>query len=815
MPRFRMPITLLAILVWATVGAPAAGGLNAEQSEALACVARGDYGFTRLLLTERHSLDSSHVYTYHQEGLLPGGGLWIADFSTGHVRLTRILDASEGEILDANLHYDGRTILFSWKRTMSESFQLYTIDVHGNGLQPITNHASNNFNASWLPDGGIVFLSDRKPAFAYCWQTTTPILWRCDADGANPIRLSANYLNDFTPSVLGNGQIVYSRWEYVDRPAIPIQGLWTINPDGTRLQGLFGNRTLSPATFMDAREIPNSAGKLLCVLTAHNGPCRGAIGIVDPALGANEQRAIRNLTPEIDVGQVDAGDGNAVRGPYLNPFPLDERYYLVSKAGDIELHDFEGDVRVSLVKGRWGLGFYCPQPVRPRAREDHIASHLPPSPDGAADGWATVTLQDVYIGLGNAVPRGAVKQLAIVQEIEKPVGINPERRAFGFQFPVVSCGATYAPKKVWGYATVEPDGSANFRVPARKPIYFLPLDADGRAVQRMRTFTHLMTGEVQSCVGCHAERNAVAPHTALQNAQRPTAMLRPPQELDPPEWGVHGFSYPHIVQPVWERHCVECHGPDKPAAQLELTADKTDFFNVSYENLVRKGTQSEMWWPGGFGWPFRYSKYTSWIPTYNGQEANILEIAPGRWGAKASLLAKVIAGGHPDEHGISRIALSESEKRRVHAWLDLNCPYYGTSDSNYLDVRGCRQQLPADFVTTMNDIGARRCAACHENAGQDENWVFSLPHCFYVRIDHPERNAFLAAPLAKTSGGREACGAPVFESAADPDYRRIIESFAALQAQLEERPRLDMMDIEDQRVTGAQLASAACPALPL
>jgi len=132
-------------------------------------------------------------------------------------------------------------VLFSWKRTMSDFFQLFAIDIGGQDLRQLTRHNSNNFNACWLPDGGIVFLSDRKPAFAYCWKTTTPILWRCNGDGTDPERLSANYLNDFTPSVMQNGRVLYSRWEYVDRPAIPIQSLWSINPDGTMLQGVFGN----------------------------------------------------------------------------------------------------------------------------------------------------------------------------------------------------------------------------------------------------------------------------------------------------------------------------------------------------------------------------------------------------------------------------------------------------------------------------------------------------------------------------------------------------------------------------------------------
>jgi hypothetical protein len=744
----------------------------------------GEFGFTRLLVTQRHPINSSHVYTYHAEGLQPGGGMWIVDFSSDPPQLKKILDCTEGEILDANLDYDGETILFSWKRTMSEPFQLFTVKLDGSGLTRLTNDDSNNFNACWLPDGGIAFLSDRKPAFAYCWATTTPILYRCERDGSGQTRLSANYLNDFTPSVLSDGRIVYSRWEYVDRPAIPIQSLWTINPDGTGLAGLFGNRILSPATFMDTREIPGRPGHLLCVLTAHNGPCRGAIGIIDPRAGANSSQAITNLTPEIDIGRVDQGDGNRIRGPYLNPFPLDDRHYLVSREGAIEIRDYAGSPALTLLEPASSEpGFYCPQPVRARQRERVVSSALPADPPPTA----TLVMQDVYAGLGSSVPRGEVKQIAVVQEIEKPLGIDPSKRAFGFQFPVVSCGATYAPKKVWGYARVEADGSAAFKVPAQEPIYFLPLDAEGRAVQRMRTFTHLMPGEVQGCIGCHSDRNSASP-MALSGSRIPDAMTREPQELEPPEWGVRGFSYAAIIQPVWDRHCIECHGHHEPAADLELTGDKTDFFNVSYENLARRGTSSETWQQGGVGGPFKTSRFTSWIPTYNGQEENILEIAPGRWGAKASLLAEIVRSGHPDEEGRRRVDLGIHELRRVFAWLDLNCPYYGTSDSNHRERTGCRRIIPEPLDATLKEVAARRCTSCH---GEVEG-VHSFPNSFYVRIDHPGRNRFLRAPLAKTAGGSGACGEAIFTSTDDPDYRALLDLFNPVQELLARRPRLDM-----------------------
>ncbi len=757
----------------------------------MAEIRAGRMGFTRLLMVQHRLQNPSHVYTSHQEDLHPGGGLWICDVTGHDPNMTRILDSPRGMILDANLHYDGRTILFSWKKTMTAFFQLFTVDIDGSNLKQLTEHDSNNFNASWLPDGGIVFLSDRKPAFAYCWKTTSPILYRCAADGTKPVRLSANYLNDFTPSVLQDGRIIYSRWEYVDRPAIPIQSLWAINPDGTHLAGVFGNRVLSPATFMDAREIPGGHGKILCVLTSHNGPCSGAIGIVDPKLGSHAQAAIANLTPEIDIGKVDQGDGNNIRGPYANPFPLDERRFLVSNAGRIELRDYAGGLGAILAVPET-LGFFSPQPIRVRPREQLITSSLPANTEEEnSQPWATLFMQDVYSGLDPVlVPRGTIKQLAIVQELEKPIGIDPGLRAFGFQFPVVSAGATYAPKKVWGYVTVEDDGSACFKVPARAPIYFLPLDAEGRAVQRMRTFTHLMPGEVQGCIGCHADRNSV---TLKPDSTRSRAMRRAAEQPTLPSWGLRGFSYSRSVQPVWDKNCLHCHGPEHPAAGLELTGDKTDFFNVSYENLVRKGTPSEDFTTGGVGGTFRYSRYTSWIPTYNGQEHNILEIAPGRWGARASRLADVIRAGHPAKDGKPRVALAETERRSVYAWLDLNCPFYSSSDSTYRGNLGCRQILPPGWNATFQEISGRRCASCHRQPNNTS--VFSYPGCFAVRLDHPERNFFLKAPLARSAGGTGACGQAVFADAHDPDYRQLLDAFKPLQQQLETNPRLDMREL--------------------
>ena len=766
------------------------------ESPALAArLATGGLGFDDFIVVQRRELSPSHVYTYHVEGFGAGGGLYRASVKRPGA-LDQLVASPEGQILDCDVSFDGQEILFSWRRKKGEGYQLYVINSDGTKLRQLTEGPHHNYNACWLPDGGIAFLSTRSARFAYCWISPVGVLHRMERDGSRVTRLSANIVNDFTPSVLEDGRLIYSRWEYVDKPAIPIQSLWTIHPDGTSLAGFFGNRVLSPATFMEARSIPGT-GKVLCLLTSHNGPCRGAIGIVDIAFGNNAPAGIRNLTPDVAIGEVDKGDGNQIRGPYENPFPLDDKWFLVSKRGTVLVRDYDGAQVAKVLPRKSELGYYNPQPLRPRTRPPVLASSLvaAQTSDAAgvgigADGsdtataWATVVLQDVYRGLEPQVKRGEVKEICVVEEMRKVVRTDVKNRAFGFQFPVISCGATYAAKKVWGYATVADDGSACFRVPAERPIYFLALDAEGRAVQRMRTFTHLMAGETQGCVGCHEPRQQVsaARHAAPHD----------PETLRPPDWGEGvGFDYARVVQPVFDAHCVKCHSGPTPPAKVDLCGDATDFFNVSYETLARGRRRA-----GEAEWE---SPYVNWIPTYNGMEQNILEVTPKAWGSPRSRLAEILVRGHPDTNGAPRFKLEPRETRRVLAWIDLNVPYYGTSETTHPEAIGCRRIYPTELDATLADVAKRRCSECH-NGGK-------IPRQFWTRIVNPQMNAFLLAPLAKDAGGSGACGKAVFASAADPDYQTLLRVFEPVLAQLRTRPRTDMAGAKPADVDRSCLGS--------
>jgi hypothetical protein len=719
----------------------------------------------RLVAIKRHEINASHVYTYHYEGQRDGGGLYLLSAHDAESQPVELVASPDGQILDCDLSHDGRRILFSWRRGADAGYHVWMIGVDGSGLRQLTDGEWHDYNACWLPDGGIAFLSTRHPQFAYCWHAPVGVLYRMDADGGNPRRLSANYLNDFTPAVLDDGRILYTRWEYVDRPAIPIQSLWTVNPDGTNLTGFFGNRVLSPGTFMEARSVPGT-GKIICTMTGHNGPTRGAIGLIDRSRGVNSQDAIENLTPDTPIAPVDKGDGNTAGSkPYSGPYPLDSVRFLVSARGPLLVRTLDGRCQSTVLAAPGDrMQWFAAQPVRPRAVPPAIPSQLPAD---AADGdFATVVLQDVYNGLTPQVARGEVKAIRIVRELHKPLRIDPSLRAFGFQFPVISCGATYAAKQVLGEAPVEADGSACFRVPAGVPVYFMALDGEGRAMQRMRSFTHFMPGETQGCVGCHEHRLSAA------RPQPSAAANLLPRRPAPAEWGLDGFDYARIVQPVLDRHCGQCHTGIEPAGGVDLSGGKTDFFNVSYETLARQQQGR------------RGTKYVSWIPTYNGQEWNILDVAPKAWGSPQSRLAEIVLGGHPDEDGKSRVALDAGDRRRVLAWIDLNVPYYGTSETAYPERPGCRQIVPDGLDALLSDVGRRRCAECHAEG--------KFPRREWVRITEPELNPFLVAPLARAAGGSQRCGRAVFPDRDDADYKAILSLFAPVADMLEKNPRMDM-----------------------
>ncbi len=73
----------------------------------------------------------------------------------------------------------------------------------------------------YLPDGRIVFVSTPSMRNVFCAGSTVTTLYVMDADGKNMRCLSAGPINELSPSVLRDGRVLYTRWEYVDKGQDP------------------------------------------------------------------------------------------------------------------------------------------------------------------------------------------------------------------------------------------------------------------------------------------------------------------------------------------------------------------------------------------------------------------------------------------------------------------------------------------------------------------------------------------------------------------------------------------------------------------
>ena len=76
-----------------------------------------------------------------------------------------------------------------------------------------------------------------------------------NADGSDIHPISVNFVNEFDPAVLADGRILFGRWEYVDKNALTIQSLWTVNPDGTQETAFYANNMVLPEAILDARPV--------------------------------------------------------------------------------------------------------------------------------------------------------------------------------------------------------------------------------------------------------------------------------------------------------------------------------------------------------------------------------------------------------------------------------------------------------------------------------------------------------------------------------------------------------------------------------
>ncbi len=224
-----------------------------------------------------------------------GARLCRLDLASGELQV--LLDDATGGIRDPKVHYDGRKVLFSYRPGGTTHDHLWGIGVDGEGLKQLTSGDYDDIEPTYLPDGGIAFVSSRCKRWVNCWLTQVATLHRCDAEGGRIRPLSSNNEHDNTPWVLPDGRLLYQRWEYVDRSQVHYHHLWTCNPDGTGQMVFYGNQ-VPGVVMIDAKPVPGT-DQILATFSPGHGRTEhdGALVLLAPDAGPDDPDAVRRLHP--------------------------------------------------------------------------------------------------------------------------------------------------------------------------------------------------------------------------------------------------------------------------------------------------------------------------------------------------------------------------------------------------------------------------------------------------------------------------------------------------------------------------------------
>ncbi|NQT53997.1 PD40 domain-containing protein, partial [bacterium] len=584
-----------------------------------------------------------------------------------------IFDDPQGFIFDMSPSYDATRLVFAYKKDVpkrQDSFHIYEINVDGTGLRQLTQGRFHDFSPAYLPDGRIVFNSTRVESFSLCQDFLAAALYVIDGDGSNLRRLEYNTLCDQTPFVMDDGSVLFSRWEYQDKNIFCTQALWTINPDGTRLQLFYGNTLTIPNSIYGAKQFPGTK-KLVCVMAAHHHPPYGAVAIIDRSLGHENVAGIRNITPEVPytptVGkhwrETSWGPGDKLyRWSYTDPHPVASDLMVVSYGGPMKggpqryrlfLMDLEG-TKVPLYDDPKTSCFNA-VPLQPRPAPHRISGELPEK----AAGEGRFFVFDIYQGLLDAgVQRGQVKAIRVMSQLPKKY--NTEGPRYSDHYPAIGEG-TYYVKHNYGTVPVDANGSAYFAAPAGVELYFQALDARGKEIRRMGTITQITDGETQSCIGCHEDRSS----TPSMSHPGWARLKGPPDRIKAPAWGAGPVDFVTQVQPVLDKHCVKCHSGAAPPKGVDLSGDKTRLFNMAFETLVFR--------------PGLVARYH----INPGPTGNFPALGSGSW---VSGLTKRIESKH------SKVDMDDDGRRRIYTWIDANVPYYHTYLYTDGSVNGARDR---------------------------------------------------------------------------------------------------------------------------
>lgn len=659
------------------------------------------------------------------------GALCLLKFDNYYSQYKEILTKSDMAVKDPCISLDGKKVCFAMSPGKSKGWLLYEMKIDDpSSVKQLTFNPSGltvaDFEPCYLPNGDIMFSSTRCFGVIDCgWQATSN-MFVMDSTGKYIRRLGYDQVHTFYPVLRADGSVLYSRWEYNDRDVSNICGLFSMNPDGCHQTEVFGNQTTWPMNIFQGRPVPGNPNKVFAIAGGHHGEYSGEVCVLDIASGSNGPEYVSMISPPRKTESRDK-DAMALGGAYKNsgyPYPLNDQWYLVSYREENKLATFGSistnkyNIYLKSIDGKsrellaWGdQSLHTPELVAPwkdiwGSNPVKIAKQV-----NYNDSMASFTMQDVYYGAGmKGVDKktGVAKTLRVIAlnyrvagacesgTAGQVMGSQPSDVIFAAPTicPVSIYGGSWEAKEVLGEAKIYEDGSAAFKVPARRPVYFEVLDSNGCMIAGMRSWSTLMPGETFSCYGCHESKVVAPPPAGI-------AMAGAPKPLDKP-LGIEEkpFDFKNFVQPIFDKNCVSCHKANHTSGfdlsgDLEYDSGAKKSWTKSYKSLMKNICNT------------RSNKAIN-ITTIFSQPP---QIPPYTYGSTKSGMIKDVLAGHHD------VKLTANEIKILACWIDLEAPFAGTYDSYMKTADAQNYQSLETTAKKWYDIEAKNIKDLIANTG--------------------------------------------------------------------------------------------------
>jgi hypothetical protein len=491
---------------------------------------------------------------------------------------TEVLSQDFHSACDPEVSFDASHILFAGKKTRTDNWNIFEMEIDGSNLRQVTNEEIPCRSPGY--QSTLYTIVSAKP-----WQQLTFVgsengftnLYSCKLDGSEVRRLTYNLSCNMDPFLMYDGRLLFAYWQRssVYKGASGSISLFGISIDGTDYAAFCTNEGKR------IKHMPCVTTKGLAVFIESDNLNWDGAGNVGCVSVRRPLHSYRQITRESD-------------GLFHSPSPLPDGRILISRRSSNTM-DTHGVYGLNPLTGQLELIFDSLKYHDIQAKIIHPRSE----PDGRSsvvtekDTNGKLYCLDVYISNLDRpewMPSGTVKRLRVLEGIASTDNIPDDENSGGID----SCNRSFPPiqQRILGEIDIAEDGSFNIEIPANTPIKLQTLDVDGMAL-RSCDWIWARNHEPRGCIGCHEDGELTPENVMVKAVTRPSIKLTLAAERR------RTVDFRRDIMPVIEKKCIQCH--DQSHASLVLTtknlfssfySDRKTFSQMCYDSFLAIDTQT-------------------------------------------------------------------------------------------------------------------------------------------------------------------------------------------------------------------------------